>query len=220
MEDKNAALIAQLVRVGFVVGRQPERHRVRVELRDTVTRSLVTAWLPVLVSRASQDMEFDLPDIGDQVLCLFSGLGLEEGWVLGSMYGRQAPPVSSGDKWHRTFSDGTTLEYDRAAHKLKASVQGDIEIEATGNLQAVLQGSGAVKASGTLEATSSQGIALNTLSLSMSGEGGGGTEAVTQGTIRHRGTIIVSGGDVVVNGISFLGHVHECAHDGKTGVPQ
>ena len=83
----------ELARVGFVVSRQPEKHRVRVEFRDTVTAKLVSGWLPVLVPRASADMAFDLPDVGDQVLCLFLGNGLEEGFVLGSMYGAQKPPV-------------------------------------------------------------------------------------------------------------------------------
>ena len=68
----------ELARVGFVVSRQPEKHRVRVEFRDTVTAKLVSGWLPVLVPRASADMAFDLPDVGDQVLCLFLGNGLEE----------------------------------------------------------------------------------------------------------------------------------------------
>lgn len=194
----------ELARVGFVVSRQPEKHRVRVEFRDTVTAKLVSGWLPVLVPRASADMAFDLPDVGDQVLCLFLGNGLEEGFVLGSMYGAQTPPVSSGDKFHRTFSDGTTLEYDRAAHKLRASVRGDVEASVTGNL----------------ELTSAAKIGLNTPALSMGGSGGGGTEAATQGNIRHRGNITVTGGDVTVNGISFLGHVHDCPHGGTTGAPK
>ena len=126
--------IAQLARVGFVTARQPERHRVRVEFRDTVTAPLVSGWLPVLAPRASADMAFDLPDVGDQVLCLFLGNGLEDGFVLGSMYGAQKPPVSSGDKFHRTFSDGTVIEYDRKAHKLTVHVLGDISVTATGNI--------------------------------------------------------------------------------------
>ena len=144
----------ELARVGFVVSRQPEKHRVRVEFRDTVTAKLVSGWLPVLVPRASADMAFDLPDVGDQVLCLFLGNGLEEGFVLGSMYGAQTPPVSSGDTFHRTFSDGTTLEYDRAAHKLRASVRGDVEASVTGNIEVTLQGNGKVTAGGCLLYTS------------------------------------------------------------------
>ena len=45
----------ELARVGFVVSRQPEKHRVRVEFRDTVTAKLVSGWLPVLVPRASAE---------------------------------------------------------------------------------------------------------------------------------------------------------------------
>ena len=165
-------------------------------------------------------MAFDLPDVGDQVLCLFLGNGLEEGFVLGSMYGAQMPPVSSGDKFHRTFSDGTTLEYDRAAHKLRASVRGDVEASVTGNVEVTLQGSGKVTAGGALELTSAAKSGLNSPALSMGGSGGGGTEAATQGNIRHRGNITVTGGDVTVNGISFLAHVHDCPHGGTTGAPK
>ena len=163
----------ELARVGFVVSRQPEKYRVRVEFRDTVTAKLVSGWLPVLVPRASADMAFDLPDVGDQVLCLFLGNGLEEGFVLGSMYGAQMPPVSSGDKFHRTFSDGTTLEYDRAAHKLRASVRGDVEASVTGNVEVTLQGSGKVTAGGALELTSAAKSGLNSRSRWAGPEAGG-----------------------------------------------
>lgn len=121
---------------------------------------------------------------------------------------------------HRTFSDGTTLEYDRKAHKLTASVKGDVEASVTGNVEVTLQGSGKVTAGGALELTSAAKIGLNTPALSMGGSGGGGTEAATQGNIRHRGNITVTGGDVTVNGISFLSHVHDCPHGGATGVPR
>lgn len=213
-------VVANIVRVGFVVGRHPERHRVRVEFRDTVTSKLVSGWLPVLVPRASGDMAYDLPDENDQVLCLFLGNGLEDGFVVGSMYGANFPPVSSGDKWHRTFSDGTELEYDRKAHKLTARVKGDVEAEVSGNLSVKLEGTGSVDANGALELSSAASIGLFTPALTMGGTGGGGTEASTQGNIRHRGNIVVTGGDVTVNGISFLGHVHDCPHGGTTGVPR
>ncbi|HIW78270.1 MAG TPA: phage baseplate assembly protein V [Candidatus Bilophila faecipullorum] len=220
MERILSDCISQLARVGFVTARQPERHRVRVQFRDTVTSPLVSGWLPVLTPRASADMAFDLPDVGDQVLCLFLGNGLEDGFVLGSMYGAQTPPVASGDKFHRTFSDGTTIEYDRKAHKLTASVKGDVEANVTGNIEVRLQGNGKVEAVGALDMTSAAKIGLNTPALTMGGAKGGGTNAETQGNIRHRGNIHVTEGDVTVNGISFLGHVHDCPHGGITGAPQ
>ena len=99
--------MSKMIRVGFVNARQPEKMRVKVTVRDTTGAQLVTDWLPVLCPRASGDMQYDLPDIDDQVLCLFLPYGLEQGFVVGAMYGKQTPPVQSGDKWHRTFSDGT-----------------------------------------------------------------------------------------------------------------
>ena len=133
-EEQIRDTLAQMVRVGFVSARQPEKMRVRVELRDTVTAALVTDWLPVLCPRACGDLAYDLPDVGDQVLCLFLGYGLEQGFVLGAMYGKADPPVSSGDIWQRSFSDGTVLAYDRAAHKLTAQVRGEAALRADGPL--------------------------------------------------------------------------------------
>lgn len=214
-------VMAQMIRVGFVVDRNPGTMRVRVELRDTVTSPLVSGWLPVGCPRAHADKHYDLPDIGDQVLCLFTSMGFEDGWCVCSMYGKEAPPVASGDIWHRTFSDGTYLEYDRAVHKLTAYVKGDVKADVSGNIDVELGGNGNVTAHGPLDLTSAAKIALNTPALSMGGAGGqGGTEAQTQGNIHHRGTIRVNDGDVVINGISFLGHVHTCPHGGETGVPQ
>ena len=126
--------LAQIIRVGFVTARQPEKHRVQVQCRDTVTSALTTDWLLALTPRASADLHYDLPDIGDQVLCLFLPIGLEQGFVIGSMYGKQEPPVKDAEKTHRKFKDNTFIEYDRAQHKLTIDVKGDIEIKATGKI--------------------------------------------------------------------------------------
>ena len=126
--------MSQMIRVGFVTARQPETHRVQVRFPDTTTQALTSDWLPALVPRASADLAFDLPDIGDQVLCLFLPHGHEQGFVVGSMYGKQTPPVADAEKQHRTYKDGTTMEYDRAAHKLSKEIKGDIEIHATGQI--------------------------------------------------------------------------------------
>ena len=43
---------------------------------------------------------------------------------------------------------------------------------------------------------------------------GGGTQAAMQGTFR------LKEGDIIVEGISFLYHVHDCPHGGQTGEPR
>ena len=214
--------MAQMIRVGFVNARQPETMRVKVTLKDTTTAELVTDWLPVLCPRACADMHYDLPDIGDQVLCLFLPYGLEQGFVIGSMYGKRTPPVQSGDKWHRVFRDGTILEYDRAAHKLTANVKGDVDITTTGNITGTIQGNLTASVQGSLSA-SSQGpasvssaaqLTLTAPAMTMGGSSGGATAADMQGTFK------LTQGDTIVEGVSFLNHVHTCPSCGAdTGTP-
>ncbi|MDE5833329.1 MAG: phage baseplate assembly protein V, partial [Desulfovibrio sp.] len=197
--------MAQMIRVGFVNARMPEKMRVKVTIPDTVGAPLITDFLPVLCPRACEDMQYDLPDIGDQVLCLFLSYGLEQGFVVGSMYGKQTPPAQSGDKWRRVFKDGTFLEYDRAAHKLVANVQGDIEVTATGKLTANVTGSASI--------ASNDRLSLDAPSMSMGGGGGATTSASMEGTFD------LTKGDILAQGISLLRHVHTCPACGAQTSP-
>lgn len=219
--DQIHDLLAQSIRLGTVTARDAATLRVQVRCADTVTAPLVTDWLPVLVPRACGDCQYDLPDVGDRVLCLFLPHGREAGFVLGSFYSGSAPPVTNGDKWHRAFKDGTWLEYDRAAHKLIATVKGDVDITADGSLTAKVKGNVTVTADGALTAeaegavsvSSAAQIDLTAPAMNLGGSGGG-TQAAMQGTFR------LQDGDIIVEGISFLGHVHSCPHGGTTGAPQ
>lgn len=218
--DQVLDILAQMVRVGFVVSRQPERMRVKVKLMDTTTASLVSDWLPVLCPRAYSDKQYDLPDEGDQVLCVFLSLGLEQGFVLGAMYGKEKPPVTSGDKWHRQFSDGTELEYDRKEHLLTASVKGNVKASVEGNIDITVKGKLGANVQGKASLTSATSIDLNAPAIGMGSNAGGGTTATVTGDTLQRGCITVENGDVTVNNISFLRHRHNCPHGGTTGTPQ
>lgn len=205
-------LMAQMIRVGFVNARQPEKMRVKVTIPDTTGAELVTDFLPVLCPRACEDMQYDLPDVGDQVVCLFLSYGLEQGFVIGAMYGKQAPPVQSGEKWHRLFKDGTYLEYDRESHKLVANVQGDVEITATGNLDAKVEGNVSTSSQGPTSVTSEAQVSVSAPAMNFGGVGGS-TSAGMQGTFN------LTQGDIIVEGISFLRHVHTCPACGADTSP-
>ncbi len=191
-------LMAQMIRVGFVNARQPEKMRVKVTLRDTTGGELITDWLPVLCPRASQDMQYDLPDTGDQVLCLFLSYGLEQGFVVGSMYGKQTPPVQSGDKFHRTFSDGATIEYDRASHALSADIPGTATIKCANSI--------------TLEApiVYVRGTLVNTAR-----DGSPGKSVFSGGMEVKDGGISVPDADVVAAGVSLASHTTEGVQPGS-----
>jgi len=122
-----------MIRVGEVVAVDEKNCRVRVRLKDC--DGMVSYWLPVVVPKSKDDKFYFLPDVGELVLCAFLDYGVEQGFVLGAIYNKKdLPPVSSRDKLHIKFKDGTFLEYDRNSHKLKIHCKGDIEIIAEGNV--------------------------------------------------------------------------------------
>ena len=142
--------LASLIRVGVV-------HKVRLSPYAVRVKSgnLVTAWLPVVVSRAGNNKSWDPLEAGEQVIILSPDGNPAQGWVLPAGYSQQHPaPESSGDKKHYVFADGARVEYDRKNHHfdinlpdgatvhLKASggitLTGDLavngNIQATGNV--------------------------------------------------------------------------------------
>ncbi len=135
LEDK----VNELIRHGIVVKRDEQNMRVCVNFSDTVTKPLTTNWLPVLLPRANGDCYYDLPDIGDKVLCLFLPNGIDTGFVLGSFYGENKSPITNGDIYFHKFKDGTYLEYNRKEHKLIASCVGDVELSAQKNISITAQ---------------------------------------------------------------------------------
>lgn len=114
------------LRYGFVAAIDEAGHRVRVHLPDL---DLTTWWLAVLAPGSRADRHYALPDVGEHVACLLDRRG-ENGVALGSLYSaRDAAPVTGGpDRHHIRFADGTTIDYDRRAHKLAIHCVGDIEI--------------------------------------------------------------------------------------------
>lgn len=131
--DALEASRGQLVRIGKVVARDASRGAVSVQFPDA--DGLVSQSLPVMYAKTHKDKFFFLPDIGEQVVCLFLGNGLEMGVVIGALYSGPDPvPVASGDKHHVRFSDGAIFEYDRAAHALSISIPGTVNVTAAGTV--------------------------------------------------------------------------------------
>lgn len=93
-----------------------------------------TAALPWLTARAGGDITWWAPDVGEHVAILCPSGSLSQGIILGSLYSGSKPaPGSSADQSITKYSDGTTITYDRAAHKLTVQAVGDVVVEATGD---------------------------------------------------------------------------------------
>ncbi|MCP3921908.1 MAG: phage baseplate assembly protein V [Desulfobacterales bacterium] len=122
LEEKLESIVA----LGIIT--QINGGSVRVDINGESTHDL-----PVLFPKTQDDKFQFMPDIGEQVVCLFLPFGLEQGFVIGSIYSDvDTPPVDGSDKAHIKFKDGAKLEYDRATHKLTidlSAAQGDVDLK-------------------------------------------------------------------------------------------
>lgn len=174
--------------VGRVVERDPATCRVKVafDAADAVT----SWWLPVIQGKTHADQVYWLPDVDEHVVCLLDEYW-EHGVVLGAIYSASdSPPVTGVDLWHVRFKDGTSIEYDRAAHQLRIDVRGasaDVVVTAERNVR--------VEAGGdvSLEVTAGKHVFIG---------GAGGRRLATEDFVSQ----------------VYLQHKHPCP-DGETGPP-
>jgi phage baseplate assembly protein V len=127
------AVLKNLARVGRVSSINPADATVRVVFEDR--ENMVSYDLPVIVRQSMRNKDYWLPDVGEQVLCMFLPSGNAQGFCLGSFYSEvDTLPVSSQNKRHIRFEDGTSIEYDRGTHTLTIQAQGPVNIVAAGNV--------------------------------------------------------------------------------------
>ena len=120
--------IKNLVRHGKVSSVNPEKCACRVVFDDR--DSLVSAELFVLQSSCLNNRFYNLPDVGDSVLCLMAPNDEHgAGFVLGSFFTEKNPaPAQSQEISMIKFGDGTTIQYDRESHELQINCVGNIRI--------------------------------------------------------------------------------------------
>jgi len=120
-------MLRELVRVGIVTQTYPDKATVRVQMVDV--DDTVSYELPVIMRKTLKDKDYWMPDVGEHVVCLFLGQGLEQGFVLGAIYSEaDKVPVIEQNKRHIEFEDGTVIDYDRIAHRLYINCVGEVNI--------------------------------------------------------------------------------------------
>lgn len=129
--------IKRLIRVGTVSSVNAAAGTVRVAF--AAQDDMVTYELPVITRGSKNNKDYWLPDVDEQVLCLFlpntSGRGVCDGFVLGTFYSSvDAPVENSGDVHAVKYSDGTIIKHDRSTGKLTINATGDIDIIAGGKI--------------------------------------------------------------------------------------
>lgn len=129
--------IKRLIRVGTVSSVNAAAGTVRVAF--AAQDDMVTYELPVITRGSKNNKDYWLPDVDEQVLCLFlpntSGRGVCDGFVLGTFYSNvDAPVENSGDVHAVKYGDGTIIKHDRSTGKLTINATGDIDIIAGGKI--------------------------------------------------------------------------------------
>lgn len=121
MNDPTEGLIAQilhnLVRVGLVSSVDPDAQTVRVVFDDK--EETVSYDLPIVVPFTFKNKVQRLPDIDDQVLCIFLPNGEEEGFILGGFYSTADKPLSSEkEEYIYAIPGGFVISVNRKAHEV------------------------------------------------------------------------------------------------------
>lgn len=109
--SKEMALIRNLIRVGDVSTVDATAGTVEVVFADR--DNAVSGPLPCMSS------EYNLPAVGDQVLCLFLGNGIEQGFCLGSFYSDvNPPPATNKEMYKKKIDDDVFFEVDKNTKEL------------------------------------------------------------------------------------------------------
>jgi phage baseplate assembly protein V len=173
--------------VGVVEAVDAAAARARVRFDDI---GITSDWIPVAARSSKLSKERWPIDEGEHVCCMMDAR-CERGVVLCAIYSEaEPPPVTNNDKYHVQFSDGTTVEYDRATHTLALDVKGPVTLKAAGSVTIEAQGQVAVKAP----------------SIAMLGTGGG-TQAALTGNFTLVGNLNMTGNLATDGNISATGTI-------------
>lgn len=128
---EGARRISNVVRYGKVKEADYKKALIRVELQ---AGELTTDWIPWVTLRAGKDKFWWAPEVGEVMLVLAPSGELANAVALPAAFSNENQNADRETIQRQTFDDGTVIEYDREAHKLKMDVKGDVEIKATGNV--------------------------------------------------------------------------------------
>lgn len=120
-------IVRSMIRKGTVCAVDPKTMSVKVEFSEK--DGLPSPFLPVLCQGAGGNKCYWLPDIGDQVVCLYEAndKNASSGWVLGTYFTEaHTPQVADAEIRRLDFGDGSFMEFNRS--------NGSLTIQCTGNI--------------------------------------------------------------------------------------
>lgn len=146
--------------VAEVVG---SRARVKFEDRD----DMLSAPLQVIQMFTGENKSIRMPDLGEKVVCIFLPTGLEDGYIIGSVYidGNNPPAANNAIQ----FSDGSTISFSNGT--MNINMVSSVNITAPSiNINGDQVNSGSISASGLVKSDTD----VQTGAVSLKGHTNGG----------------------------------------------
>ena len=217
--DEANGLWRHFIKIGEVSSINPAMGTARVVFDDE--DSVVSYDLPVLQTNTFANKDYAMPDVGEDVLCLFLPSGLEEGFILGSFYaGEIELPESNGNVRTVVFSDGTKISYDRALHTLSATIDGTSLVANRAGIQVkapdvIIHDANTINIQGGTDVNVAAGTSSNlkapTVNLTMGSTTmrlNGSQATIEASDLEFKGTMTVTGNLNVEGNVSASGVVH------------
>lgn len=140
MSNAAMTLVRNLIRVGKVNSVNAVSGTVDVLFEDRDNQILSD--LPLLA------IEYDIPEIGQQALCLFLGNDIERGFCLKTFYSDiYRPPVANEKLYRKQFDSDTYIEFNKDSRELSVHSKNPITIKGNLSVQGNIVASGTVTAS-------------------------------------------------------------------------
>lgn len=184
------------IRFGLVSQLDPAKHRARVrfpaEDLDTTVEDpgMESYWLPVLTQWSMGARSYCMPTVGEQVAVWLDDEAAD-GVILGGVYSdTDAPPAAPATSRHQVYPDGTVVEYDPAAHRLKVDVQGTVELTTTGDVTADVGGNLDATVGGDLQATVTGTAQVQAVTITLQASASVG---ITAPAITLTGVVMIAG---------------------------
>jgi phage baseplate assembly protein V len=139
--------LARLIVVGVVTEVDPAARRVKVKVGDRLS-----PWLRWSTGRAGDDVSWDAPSDGEQVLVLSPMGDLSLAVVGDSLYQQDADPEDvTGQVVSRRFGNGTEVSLDKQSNLLSVKHPGKVVLDAGGDLDVKVGGDITIEASGSVK---------------------------------------------------------------------
>lgn len=193
----------QIFKIGEVSSVNPAKCTARVVFSDE--DGLVSYDLPVMQRNTIANKDFAMPEVEEDVLCVFLPDGPEDGFILGSFYaGEITPPESDGNKRTVVFADDTRISYDRDKHILTVTIGETSIVADQSNVNVACSGTADISA-GTVNATASGNATISASSAT-----------VKASTINLTGNVTVQGNLTVSGNVTSAGSVSAAAVSAAT----